>query len=137
MRHRLVLVRKLTALASIVLMLAGLMASGHAVAAHLPGLSNALGAQPCHHALSGDMMASTGAASALDQCREQCLSAAPDMSVTAATVIHHTTTSVVTMDAPHASYTISCKITLSLPPKPEPGGLHRRAIYLTTQRLLI
>ena len=138
MRVGLAHLRKLTALASIALMLAGLVGSGHAVAAHLPGLANSADAQPCHHVLNDHQVAPTVAASALDQCREQCLSATPDMSLVAAAIInHHKTTSVVTMDAPNVSYGYHRDASGSHARTPEPGGLHRRAIYLTTQRLLI
>jgi hypothetical protein len=126
--------QKLTALASIALMLAGLVTSGHAVAAHLPGLSNAAQAQPCHHALNADMAAATEAAKALDQCREQCLSASPDMAaVTLVLVQHATTPFAIPASMPATSFTSNA----SRLPAPEPGGTNQRSRHLTTQRLLI
>jgi hypothetical protein len=66
--------RYLTAALSILLMLGAVVASAQAKAAHTDVVLSAL-AMPCHHALASDETVKT---SALDLCRDLCLTQAPD-----------------------------------------------------------
>jgi hypothetical protein len=133
------LFRRLTALASIALMLAGVATSGHAAAAHIAGLSQTAPSQPCHHALATDTMAPARAGT-LDLCREMCLSKLPDTAISASGVQFvavapvSTPAPVVMLAAAAALRTAPPEVPASAPTPPD---LLRRAVYLATQRLLI
>ncbi len=75
------LLKRLTVAMCMALVLMGTFVSGHAQAAHVPGINSAMD-QPCHHALSSPD--TSPASTALDLCREMCLNKIPHEAITAA-----------------------------------------------------
>jgi hypothetical protein len=100
--------KRLTAVMSIALILVGTIVSGHATAAHVNGLSNAVAA-PCHHAMINDAQQAAGSSgSALDLCRQLCLNKIPDTAITATTAYPQT---LVQSPEPTQSYGLVAKAT--------------------------
>lgn len=84
------LLRRLTAALSIVLVLAGVLVSGHANAIHVTLPSTAQTEVPCHHALTtAEQTAASGKSSQLDLCRELCENKVQDTATLQLTPLVH------------------------------------------------
>jgi len=136
MRSGSFLIRHVTAVLSIFVMLAGMILSGQAQAAHFVGMTTTTEA-PCHHSLS-DGGPSVSHSNTLDHCRELCLTQTTDVAITPAGVSEKTTAVVDSADAVYVVYTATPTQALhsrhaSSPPDTRPPV----ASYPTSQRLLI
>jgi hypothetical protein len=128
--------KRLTAALSIALILVGVVVSGHAMAAHMTGLSNAAAA-PCHHAMDDGAAGLQGDSfGALDLCRQLCLNKIPDAAITAAAVQTEAAVQI-SPAAPQAVHMVATHRAPNLLVAPAPPDQPRAIAYLTSQRLLI